>query len=157
MKNPSPWIAASIVPPVVRIAPWVNCRIVIGAPTPNPTWVSPRPAPNDSVTRSWKETVLLLKPVVLRFARLFPTTEMAVDSAASAESAVEKDANMKSPLWLWCRLCAAGGAGGRGAGQGVQILPHLDFLFERAKLRQLRHELSTVLWLRRVLVLQLRH
>jgi hypothetical protein len=96
-KKPSPWIAASREPPVVCTAPCVNWRNVVGVPTPNPTCVSPRPAPRDWVTRSWKETSLFLNPTVFRFARLLPTTSMAVEQAASAERAVENDVNIKSP------------------------------------------------------------
>src|ERR1039457_654452 len=87
-------MAASSTPELDWIAPWVNWRMVIGVPVPNPTWVSPRPAPSDSVTRSRKLVVLSLNPGVLRLARLLPTTSMAVDMASSAERAVEKDVNI---------------------------------------------------------------
>ena len=50
-KNPSPWIAASMGPPVDCNAPCEKFASVIGVPTPNPTWVAPRPAPIDCVTR----------------------------------------------------------------------------------------------------------
>src|SRR3954453_10923383 len=89
---------ASSTPELVCTAPCVNCRTVRGWPVPNPTWVSPSPAPRDCVTRSRKQTWLVLKPGVLRFARLLPTTSMAVEVAARAESAVEKDVNMRTLL-----------------------------------------------------------
>src|SRR5579864_4572641 len=92
-KNPSPWTAASRIPELDCSAPWVNWRVVCGTPVPNPTWVSPRPAPSDSVTRSWNETALALNPVVLRLARLLPTTSMAVVLAFSADNAAENDVN----------------------------------------------------------------
>ena len=53
--------------------------------------------PSDCVTRSENETTVSLKPGVFRFARLLPTTLMAVSSAVSAESAVENEANMIGP------------------------------------------------------------
>ena len=56
------------------------------------------PAPRDWVTRSRKQTWLVLNPGVFRFARLLPTTSMAVDVAFSADSAVENDVNMRAPL-----------------------------------------------------------
>src|ERR1035438_7571861 len=87
-------MAASSTPELDWIAPWVNWRMVIGVPVPNPTWVSPSPAPSDSVTRSRKQVVLSLNPGVLRLARLLPTTSIAVDMASSAERAVEKDVNI---------------------------------------------------------------
>src|SRR5438132_10038565 len=68
--------------------------MVNGRPVPKPTWVSPSPAPSDCVTRSRKYTELFLKPGVLRFARLLPTTSTAVEKALSAESAVENEVNM---------------------------------------------------------------
>src|SRR5579863_1932797 len=51
----------------------------------------------DWVTKSWNETSLLLNPMVFRFARLLPVTEMAVEKAESAESAVENDIDMRAP------------------------------------------------------------
>src|ERR1700734_2896931 len=62
----------------------------------------------DCVTRSWKETSLALNPMVLRFARLLPVTEMAVEKAESAETAVENDRGMRSPYEL---LVPVGGCG----------------------------------------------
>src|SRR5277367_6694146 len=79
------------------MAPWVNSASVVGVPTPNPTCVFPRPALMDWVTRSWKETSLALNPMVLRLARLLPVTEMAVEKAESAESAVENDKGISAP------------------------------------------------------------
>src|ERR1017187_7894378 len=96
-------MAASSTPELDWIAPWVNWRMVIGVPVPNPTWVSPSPAPSDSVTRSRKYVVLSLNPGVLRLARLLPTTSMAVEVASSAERAVEKDVN----IGVSCQLVVA--------------------------------------------------
>src|SRR5580698_2616109 len=78
------------------MAPCEKSRIVIGVAVPNPTWVVPRPAPSDCVTRSLKLISLALKPVEFMLARLLPTTSMAVEVALSAESAVENDVNIDS-------------------------------------------------------------
>ncbi len=51
----------------------------------------------DWVTRSWKDTSLVLNPIVFKFARLLPVTEMAVENAESAESAVENEIDMSAP------------------------------------------------------------
>jgi hypothetical protein len=51
----------------------------------------------DCVTKSWNETSLLLNPIVFRFARLLPVTEMAVEKAESAESAVENEIDITAP------------------------------------------------------------
>src|SRR3954469_4923757 len=88
--------------------------MVIGVPTPNPTCVEPRPAPIDWVTRSWKETTLPLNPGVLRFARLLPTTSIAVVSALSAESAVEKDVSIMSSGLDLSGIRDCSGSDGRG-------------------------------------------
>src|SRR5580698_11490815 len=82
------------------MAPCENSASVVGVPTPNPTCVFPRPALMDWVTRSWKETSLALNPMVLRLARLLPVTEMAVEKAESAESAVENDRGTHAPYEL---------------------------------------------------------
>src|SRR5579863_5914827 len=67
---------------------------VMGVPTPTPTWV---PFPSVSDIKSSNDTMLALYPVVLRFARLLPTTSIAVEEASRAERAVEKDVSMRSP------------------------------------------------------------
>src|SRR5690242_943574 len=84
-------MAASSRPPLVWTEPCVKLRKVSGCAVPKPTWVSPRPDPIDCVTRSRKLTLLPLKPGVLRFARLLPTTSTAVAMALSAESADENE------------------------------------------------------------------
>src|ERR1700681_3691871 len=55
----------------------------------------------DSLTRSWNDKELALNPVVFMFARLLPTTPMAVLLAFKAERAVEKEVDIISPKWLW--------------------------------------------------------
>src|SRR5258708_3518829 len=126
--------------------------MVVGRPTPKPTCVSPSPAPSDCVTRSWNETALALNPVVFKLARLLPTTSTAVACALSAESAVEKDVNIESPLFPCC-WCWYLGSGVRLRGQksvnGCEFLVHVHRLFEAAELGELRNELDTVLRLRR--------
>src|SRR5690606_6287804 len=81
--------------------PWLNWRLVMGRPIPMPTWVCP-PAPSVRESRSEKLTSLLLKPMVLRLARLLPTTSTAVVWPARAESADENAVNMLGSLSLWC-------------------------------------------------------
>src|SRR3954470_19485512 len=124
------------------MAPCVNCRTVSGRPVPNPTWVSPKPAPSDWVTKSRKQTWLFLKPGVFRLARLLPTTSMAVDVALSADSAVENDVNMRTAPFLCLRI---------GVGKQVEvradcrdILACIHGLLQLLKLRQLGDELHTV-------------
>src|SRR5690606_19738283 len=87
MKNPSPWIAKSVVRPVSCSAPWakfvvmpatleprpmvaglVPPAVAVGAPAPRSTWLS----------TSWNTVVELLKPVVLTFEMLLPTTSIIV-------------------------------------------------------------------------------
>src|SRR3954454_20240397 len=97
------------------MAPCVNCRTVSGRPVPKPTWVSPKPAPNDWVTRSRKQTWLFLNPGVFRLARLLPTTSMAVDVAFSADSAVENDVNMRTAPFMTSDRDGQAGRGQRGS------------------------------------------
>src|SRR5947209_2798981 len=158
-------MAASSGPDVVCRAPCENSRNVVGRPTPNPTCVCPRSAPSDWVTRSWNETTLVLYPVVFRFARLLPTTSIAVESAFRAESADEKEANNVFLLGFCCciggtgrlvgRCCTRGGV--QHPFDGIQILPHLNRLFKPAELRKLCHELGAILRIERILILQLRN
>ena len=80
---------------VVWIAPCEKLVTVSGVAVPNPTWVLPRPAPNDWVTRSLKLISAALNPVEFMLARLLPTTSMAVEVAFSAERAVENEVNIR--------------------------------------------------------------
>src|SRR4051812_14076572 len=128
------------------MAPWLNSRTVSGCPVPNPTWVSPRPAPRDCVTRSRNRTWLVLNPGVFKLARLLPTTSMAVEVAFSADSAVEKDENMNFSV-LRLVLARVGAC----CYQMNEVLPdRLDFsaridrLFQLLELRQLPEELRAV-------------
>ena len=87
MKNPLPWMAKSVFRPVACSEPCVcrtsmppifmprpTCcgfvppRLSVGAEAPEIVWVS----------MSWKVTRLALKPCVLTFAMLLPTTSMYV-------------------------------------------------------------------------------
>src|SRR5271166_5497247 len=136
------------------MAPWEKLVSVIGVPTPPPTCVLP-PPPSDCVTRSENETTVSLKPGVFRFARLLPTTLMAVSSAVSAESAAENDANMICP---YCSDGVLRFRRGRRIGrqQGhdlVQIGCALAVFLERGKLRQLGDERRSVRRLGGVLIL----
>src|SRR5258708_6259155 len=105
-------MAQSSGPELVWRAPCEKFRRVMGRPTPKPTCAWPIPEPNDCVTRSWNWTELDLNPVVSRLARLLPTTSTAVDVAASAESAVEKEEiDMIAPM-NYCAGVVAGGVAG---------------------------------------------
>src|ERR1022692_129546 len=151
-------MAASSRPALGWIEPCVNSRTVKGVPVPNPTWVSPSPAPRDWVTKSRNSTALVLKPGVFRFARLLPTTSIAVEVALSAERAVENDVvNIHFSVSRLrdggaCALCH----------ELVQILAdrrnilsRVDGLLQLLELRELRHKLCPVTRVQGVLVLQL--
>src|SRR5258708_7914945 len=156
-------MAASRTPELACSAPCVNWRTVKGRPVPKPTWVSPRPAPSDCVTRSRNETTLALNPGVLRLARLLPTTSIAVALALSADNAAENEVNGIGIDLLWFD-CVSGlwSRGDRSRRRqtgldGVQVLAHRHRLLELRKLRQLRHELAAVGGGFRVLILELSH
>src|SRR5271157_5866991 len=121
------------------MAPWVNSRTVSGCPVPNPTCVSPSPAPRDSVTRSRKHTSLVLNPGVFMFARLLPTTSMAVEVAFNAESAVENEVNICfSRLSLRTRSCGGAAVGHeliQIRADGANVLAGIDGLRKLLELR----------------------
>src|SRR5580700_9604550 len=133
----------------------------MGVPTPPPTWVSPEPEPSDCVTKSENETTVSLKPGVLRFARLLPTTLMAVSSAVSADSAVENEASMILSLLIAGIRRARGRSRRRGRRRSerrqcrhdrIQIRSARRVFLERRELRKLGDKRSTVGRLFRILI-----
>src|ERR1700722_9793335 len=146
------------------MAPCENWFSVMGTATPPPTCVSPEPPPSDWVTRSENDTTVSLNPGVLRFARLLPTTLIAVSSAVSAESAVENEASMILSLlidtgvrvgrWGCCGRCRSGRRERRD--DLVQIGGTLRIFLERRELSELSDKRRSIGRLFGILILQLR-
>src|SRR5215471_7690812 len=124
--------------------------MVSGCAVPNPTWVAPRPAPSDCVTRSRKYTTLFLKPGVLRFARLLPTTSTAVAVALSADNAVENEVNIGLLLGDWVGAVLRKLIQIRAHRR--QILAHVERLLELLELRELREKLNAIGRVERILI-----
>ncbi len=74
-----PWMATLVASPEFSMPPWLKTGEMAPVATPRPIcigfWLVP---PTDWLTRSENDTLLALKPTVLRFARLLPMTLEAV-------------------------------------------------------------------------------
>ena len=103
-KKPSPSMAKSVERPVVCAAPWEKFVPMPASRTPSPIWagfVPPATAETGApdpfnvwLSRSSNWTVPALKPVVLTFEMLLPTTSMNVWCAWSPETAANIERSM---------------------------------------------------------------
>src|SRR5665647_3423978 len=126
MKKPLPWIATLVASVVFWIEPWLNVGEIDPVVTPRPTCIGFELVPPTVwLTRSWNDTLLALKPMVLMFARLLPMTPKATALALRPDSEDEK---IQRP-WLLSSIRRV-----LGRGPGRQVLSHQK-LADRRHLR----------------------
>src|SRR5580704_17197997 len=106
--------------------------------------------------------VSALNPAVFRFARLLPTTSMAVALALKPERAVENDVDISSPVKLSTRRSRRSVGPGCGAWRQhgfdrVQVGSHIGGIRKIGEIGQLGDEAGSVRGTIRILILQLRH